>query len=50
MGESIGGVFLPVKGYFASEKQGWLYSWERMAEQTAALLIIQLIILVIYLL
>jgi len=28
-GGSIGGVFLPVNGYFASKSRGWRYGWER---------------------
>ena len=38
MGESIGGLFLPVKGYFGFEKQGWRCGWERKEEHRLHLL------------
>ena len=34
MGGSIGGLFLPVKGYFASKSRGWRCGWERMVGLT----------------
>jgi hypothetical protein len=32
LGESMGGLFLPVKGYFLSESKDWRWGWERKGE------------------
>jgi hypothetical protein len=34
---SIGGLFLPVKGYYASKSRGWRFDWEREVERCPAL-------------
>jgi len=37
LGGAIDGLFLPVQGYFAFEKQGWRCGLERMVEDRAHL-------------
>ena len=32
MGGSIGGLFLPVNGYFALKNRGWRCDWEKEVE------------------
>jgi hypothetical protein len=48
-GESIGGLFLPVKGYFASEQQRLAMRLGTKGGTSATLLINRLIFLMIYL-